>query len=96
MTSKRTSIKIDMSEDPTRVGKATEWFAKMVYKTDTSIDVEIKPPCNCIIGEWRFTIQTESKLKEEEEPISLMYEHNVDVIVILNPWCKGRYICPDT
>ena len=79
-----------MSEEMNSKGDGKEWFAKLVKEETKCIDVEITPPCKCIIGEWQFSIHTESKLKKDDIPLIFVYKHNEDINILLNPWCKGK------
>jgi hypothetical protein len=90
---KRTAVTVEMDENENSTGNPKEWFAKLISKKNKSIDVEITPPCNCIIGEWMFHITTESKLKEGGDTLILEYKHPEDIVILLNPWCKGKHFC---
>ncbi|CAG2211786.1 TGM1 [Mytilus edulis] len=91
--SNKTQAQIIMNENTSSRSKdKKEWFAKLLNKKENSIDVEVTPPCTCIIGEWRFTIQTESKIKDDGDKLILMYKHNEDVIILLNPWCPDDQV----
>lgn len=89
---KRTAATVPMDEKPNGSGVSNEWFAKLINKKDKSIDVEIVPPSNCIIGEWMFDIKTESKIKDGGDVLTLEYKHNDDIIILLNPWCKDDQV----
>lgn len=91
--SNKTQAQIIMNENTSSRGEdKKEWFAKLLNKKEKSIEVEITPPCTCVIGEWRFTIQTESKIKEDGDKLILTYKHNEDVIILLNPWCPDDLV----
>lgn len=89
---KRTSAIVTMNETSTGVANPYNWFAQLFSIKDKSINVEITPPCNCIIGEWMFSIHTESKSKECADNKKLEYNYNEDIVILLNPWCTGKLI----
>ena len=85
---KGTSVKVTMNETSTGKVNPYKWFVQLFSIKDKSINVEISPPCNCIIGEWMFSIHTESKSKDADNK-KLEYNYNEDIVILLNPWCTG-------
>lgn len=87
---KGTAVEFDMDENANGTGHHSEWYAKMVEKKGNTIKVEIKPACNCIIGEWEFSILTSSKIQAEDDPLLFKYTSGSDITILLNPWCERK------
>ena len=87
MPSRGTLASIAMDEDGKEAAKPDIWHARLLHRHDKSIKVEIRPPCNCIIGEWTLAIETRTAGSDEAFD---EYENPTDINIILNPWCECK------
>jgi len=83
-----TMIELKLDESGAESDDKSRWHARLVEKKGKSIVVDITPSCKAVIGEWEFHVYT-MKNGADENDKKMHYEHNSDVIILLNPWCKG-------
>ncbi|KAK3085742.1 hypothetical protein FSP39_008070 [Pinctada imbricata] len=81
-----TLVSCYMDETGKKSDDSAEWSVRIMDTVGKDLYVGITPPCDCMIGEWNMFIVTISKMKEGE--VGLQYEHEEDITVLLNPWCK--------
>lgn len=95
--SRGTLARFFLNEKGDRKFKPNKWGATLQDKNANKATILVNIPCNCIIGEWNFTIQTFSlgKGEKHENEIKIwQYEHDGDITILFNPWCKrdGTYM----
>lgn len=86
---RRTRAKFPMSEHrDDDVSHKTNWHAQLMsVKDDNVIVVEISIPPNVIIGHWTMSVVSFNMQKGEDVVIGLQYDSDMDIIILLNPWC---------
>ena len=84
-----TVVFVLMDEQGREAAHPDVWHARLVQQKGNSILVEFRSPCNCIIGEWNFCIETRRAGSEETYD---EYENPTDINIILNPWCKCKRV----
>ena len=87
MKDRKTLACMKMDEDGKEAKKPDIWHARLLHRQGNKIKVEIRPPCNCIIGEWSLFIKSK---KEGDKDAFDVYENDTDINIILNPWCEGE------
>lgn len=88
--SRGTEISIKVSEKYEKFDNSGKWQARIVNKMPAStLELEILSAPSCIIGEWDLHIYTITKDKRGQTK-ELHYKHDEDIIILFNPWCKGK------
>lgn len=95
--SKGTRAVIEVDESGNKKSKPDEWGATLQSKDGNDVTIVITIPCNCIIGEWNFSVKTVSEGKDKDgknKTLIFQYDHNEDITILFNPWCKddGVYL----
>ena len=67
---------------------SNDWTANIQQSTGRDVEISVTTDVDCIVGEWRMTIDVLSK----DSPESSRYIHKKPVYVLFNPWCKGGFI----
>ncbi|XP_063239972.1 annulin [Bacillus rossius redtenbacheri] len=60
-----------------------DWHAVLDGSQDNTVTVKITPSAGCIVGKWKFDIDT--KVKNNG---ALSYSHKDCVYLLYNPWCR--------
>ena len=55
-----------------------------------SADLWIFTPADCIVSDWKFSVQ--SIYKEEMNTGMVSYEHPERIYILFNPWDKSKYV----
>ncbi|XP_048253551.1 protein-glutamine gamma-glutamyltransferase E-like [Haliotis rufescens] len=67
--------------------KPRKWGANLVKKKEKSLTVSVFIPASSSVGEWELSVSTVVDVKDGED-IVWKYNHDEEVIVLFNPWCK--------
>ena len=62
------------------------WTANIRTMTGREVEIAIETDADCIVGEWRMTIDVSSRGGSG----SSKYTHKKPVYVLFNPWCKSK------
>ena len=69
------------------------WFAKFTQGQadgETGKRVQITPPANAIVGRYHLFVETKANVNNSEKPEVFRYKYPEEIIVLFNPWCKGK------
>lgn len=90
--SKGTLIRVPVNRD--REFARDVWLAKFTQRQndgETVTRVQITPPANAIVGRYDFFVETKTEASDSEKPEIFRYKHPEEIIVLFNPWCRGKY-----
>ncbi|CAN8024179.1 unnamed protein product [Ixodes persulcatus] len=77
---------------PNEVFGITSWAALVQSTLDKSLDIEITPPVNVIVGDWVMDI--DSKIRNDDE-FGYRYTHKDPIYILFNPWCRADTVYMD-
>ncbi|KAM7283930.1 hypothetical protein ISCGN_001035 [Ixodes scapularis] len=77
---------------PNEVFGITSWAALIQSTLDKSLDIEITPPVNVIVGDWVMDI--DSKIRNDDE-FGYRYTHKDPIYILFNPWCRADTVYMD-
>ncbi|XP_046364579.2 protein-glutamine gamma-glutamyltransferase E-like isoform X1 [Haliotis rufescens] len=78
---------IRVAEDKDTSYKPRRWGATIAKKGDNSLTVEVFSPASTPVGVWDLIVRTTVDV-ENGKDLVWQYNHNDDIIIIFNPWCK--------
>ncbi|KAL4234354.1 hypothetical protein ACF0H5_006002 [Mactra antiquata] len=95
--SKGTRVQFKIDEDGKKTYNADKWGGYLESCDGNKINVMVYIAADCIIGEWTLCVRTFAKGKNkkgEPKTIKYLYEHDEDINILFNPWCKddGTYM----
>ncbi|XP_065575460.1 annulin-like [Artemia franciscana] len=64
--------------------EANDWVASVVKSKNTTIEIKIATPADCIVGAWHLDIDTQRKDGND----SICYTLPTPLYILFNPWCK--------
>ncbi|XP_046549070.1 protein-glutamine gamma-glutamyltransferase K-like isoform X1 [Haliotis rubra] len=67
--------------------KPRRWGAIIAKKGDRSLTVEVFSPASTPVGVWDLIVRTTVDVENGKDLI-WQYNHNEDINIIFNPWCK--------
>ncbi|XP_071092226.1 protein-glutamine gamma-glutamyltransferase K-like [Haliotis cracherodii] len=76
-----------VTEDQDTSYKPRRWGATVVKKGGNSLTVEVFSPASSPVGVWDLIVRTIVDV-ENGKDLVWQYNHNEDVNIIFNPWCK--------
>ncbi|KAL4234070.1 Transglutaminase 1 [Mactra antiquata] len=91
---KGTSVQFKIDEDGKQNYEADKWGAYLEKCSGNDIDIMVHIAANSIIGEWNLSLISVSP--GEKKNNVLKYEHDEDVIILFNPWCKDDGVYMET
>ncbi|KAJ4433082.1 hypothetical protein ANN_15339 [Periplaneta americana] len=62
------------------------WYARLVGKDESSMNVEVRSPPDTPVGLWKFQIETRPKDDPSAKPKSFTYDDKI--YILFNPWAK--------
>ncbi|XP_046566653.1 protein-glutamine gamma-glutamyltransferase K-like [Haliotis rubra] len=80
-----------VTEDEDTSYKPRKWGATVVKKGGNSLTVEVFSPASTPIGVWDLIVRTTVDVENGKDLI-WQYNHNDDIIIIFNPWCKDDVV----
>ncbi|XP_069113004.1 hemocyte protein-glutamine gamma-glutamyltransferase-like isoform X3 [Argopecten irradians] len=68
---------------------AGKWGAAIKDKNGKTVTLEIFTPATCLVGKWKFQVQSFSKGdKADKAGVCKIYSHSQLIYMLFNPWCK--------
>ncbi|XP_069699505.1 hemocyte protein-glutamine gamma-glutamyltransferase-like [Periplaneta americana] len=66
------------------------WYARLVGKDESSMNVEVRSPPDTPVGLWKFQIETRPKDDPSAKPKSFTYDDKI--YILFNPWAKSDQV----
>lgn len=51
---------------------------------------QITSPAEAVVGRYHLYVETKTKINDSDKPEEFRYHYSDEIIVLFNPWCKGK------
>ena len=86
--SKGTIIRVPVSL--TREFVHGAWSAKIAQTNQERVRLQITSPPDAVVGRYHLYVETKTSVPGVEKETDFRYQHPEEIIMLFNPWCKGK------